>query len=73
MKVFEKRIADTREALEYIESAGWPYVGRRGLFWKFDKYTGSSISKWQRTDSYSEDRWILLLQNNGHVSLYTGS
>ncbi|MEO0797316.1 MAG: hypothetical protein AAFX93_19365 [Verrucomicrobiota bacterium] len=71
-KVFEKRFPDTREALEYIESAGWVYAGRKGIFRKYDKYTGSSIYKWQGADTHSEHRWILRLQSDGHVSLHTG-
>jgi hypothetical protein len=56
VKVFEKRFPDIYEVMECIESAGWTFVGRKGVFRNFDKYVGSSISKPQGAETYSEGK-----------------
>lgn len=71
-KIHEHRFASDAEALAYIKSANWDYIGRRGLFRKFDYYRGSSFYEIAGDLDHREyeTRFGLKLFPGGYVSLH---
>ncbi|MGB3246798.1 MAG: hypothetical protein WBB25_19855 [Sulfitobacter sp.] len=68
----ELQFSDKREALDYINKNEWSFIGRKGLFRKYDRYEGSQFY----TNSGSidqeeyETRWCLKLFPDGYVTVH---
>lgn len=71
-KIYEHRFLTVEKAIEYIENSEWDYVGRRGIFRKYDHYEGSEF--YSRSGDTSgreyETRYALKLYQDGYVSLH---
>lgn len=70
-KIHEHRFPTIQRAIEYVESAEWQYVGRKGVFRKYDRYIGScfyAISG-DTSGGEHETRFALKLYQDGYVCL----
>jgi hypothetical protein len=68
----ELQFADKREALEYIEKNKWHFIGRKGIFRKYDRYEGSQFYHISGNISGEEfeTRWCLKLFPDGYVTVH---
>lgn len=68
-KVFEKKFPDSSSATKVLDSAGWQYLGRKGILKIFHLYEGVSI-EWGGNVS---EKHRVQLYSDGYVVLYNDS
>lgn len=65
-KVFEKKFRDAAEATDHLDSSGWEYKGRKGLFRKYHLYAGVTMNiRGEVSEAHQ-----LRLHSDGHVELF---
>lgn len=70
-KLLEKKFTTGIEAQEYIQDAGYYYCGRKGIFNKYDRYTGTEVYKKDGLEYYTD--YELQLYSDGYVIVYSNN
>jgi len=65
-KIFEKKFKDSADATNFLDSTGWDYKGKKGIFSKYHLYVGVEIYMNSVTAAYK-----LRLYPEGHVVLFS--
>lgn len=74
MPAYQKRFPSVEKAVEFLDSAGWCYEGRKGWLRTFDVYTGCEILRdgdALGTPIFGKN-WIVKLSTDGYAVLVAG-
>ncbi len=74
-KIFEEKYLNQEEAIKDLKEKGWHYIGRKGLFTKYDLYEGITIYRRNveyydpiDDDEYDTQEYYLAQILNAHLS-----